>query len=253
MAAILLEHLKNHLDTLLPSTAIPDYSPNGLQIQGSAEINKMATAVSASLETIQAAVKQHVQALIVHHGLFWAGDSYLITGSKRDKLQLLLKHNISLFAYHLPLDLHQQYGNNWKAARDMGWTDLKPFGLLKGIPIGVQGSFPKMAREEFQTHLEEYYQHKATCAFGGKAIVESAALISGGAYKSLSEAASAKVDCFITGNFDEPAWYQAQEEKINFFALGHSATERVGPKALSEHLQQHFNLECPFLDISNPF
>lgn len=248
-----LEALTNYLNILFPPNIISDYSPNGLQIEGHAEINKIGTAVSASLETIQEAIKQKVGALIVHHGLFWSGDSYVITGIKKEKIQLLLSHGISLFAYHLPLDMHPLYGNNWKAALDMGWSDLKPFGNYKGSFIGVKGCFPKIARKDFQRSLEKYYCHPAICAHGGSKIISSAALISGGAYKSLSEAISEKVDCFITGNFDEPVWHQAFEEKINFYALGHSATERVGPKALGEHLQEHFKVTTAFIDIHNPF
>lgn len=250
---ILLEDLQRYLSELLPSSGLTDYCLNGLQVQGASEITRFATAVTASLATIQAAVDGGVQALIVHHGLFWNGDSYAITDRKRDKIKKLLDKEISLFAYHLPLDLHQQFGNNWKAARDLGWTELQPFGKYNNIPIGVKGKLPAMPREEFRQRLELYYQHPAYCALGGKEIIQTSALISGGAHKSIQEASSEKIDCFITGSFDEPIWHQAFEEQINFFALGHSATERVGPQAIGKHLQQHFNLEYQFIDLPNPF
>lgn len=248
-----LTSLCSYLEELLQSSKFPDYCVNGLQVEGNPKIKRFATAVSASLQTIELAAACGVQALIVHHGLFWNGDNPVITGSKREKLNLLLKNNISLLSYHLPLDAHQQLGNNWKAAKDLGWTKLTPFGLSKGIPIGVLGTIRPTSRGKFQDILEKYYQHPATYALGGKEKISKVALISGGAYRSLPEAALAGADCFITGNFDEPAWNQAFEEKINFFAMGHSATERIGPQALGNHLQHKFGIDHHFLDTPNPF
>jgi len=250
---LILKDFVNYLNELLQIDGFKDYCTNGIQVEGSPKISKIATAVSASLKTLEMAVQQDVQVLIVHHGLFWNGDNYVIEGTKKDKLKLLLDNNISLLAYHLPLDAHQKFGNNWKAAHDLGWRELQPFGLYQGNFIGVQGKFKPTSREKFQQQLEKYYQHSAHCALGGKEKISSAALISGGAYKNLGSAVQANVDCYVTGNFDEPAWHQAFEEKINFFALGHSATERIGPKALAEHIQKHFRLPTLFIDIENPF
>lgn len=250
---ITLSQLRDYVDKILLTSLFSDYCVNGLQVQGKKEITRLATAVSASLETIQAAIAFGANALIVHHGLFWTGDSPVIEGTKREKIQLLLQNNVSLLAYHLPLDANTQFGNNWKAAKDLGWNNLQPFGMHRNQQIGVRGEFSSMPQAAFQKQLEQYYHHAATCVWGGKKEISSAALISGGSYKSIPEAASAGVDCFITGNFDEPAWYQALEEKINFLALGHSATERIGPKALGEHLKEQFNLEYQFIDIHNPF
>lgn len=248
-----LHELSHYLDNLLQSNSFPDYGPNGLQVEGKVEVKRIATAVTASLATIQAAVEIKADLLLVHHGLFWQGDSPVVQGPYREKLKSLLTHHLSLFGYHLPLDAHQEFGNNWKAARDLGWTDLEPFGIYKGIPIGVKGQFPAISREEFQKKLETYYQHPASVALGGKTKIKSGALISGGAHKSISEAISAGVDCFITGSADEPVWHQAFEGQINFFALGHSATERIGPQAIGEHLKQIYTIEHQFIDISNPF
>lgn len=248
-----LKKLKGYLDTLLPSQGVVDYCPNGLQVEGKESIKKVATAVSASLATIEAAVEAEVDALIVHHGLFWQRDSYVIDGVKREKIALLLKHGISLFAYHLPLDLHPQLGNNWKAAEELGWMDLQPFCPLNGVAIGVKGRVTECSMGDLKTKVEEYYQHSAVCALGGKKKVTTLALISGGAHKNIKEAIQEGVDVFITGSFDEPVWHQAFEEKINFLALGHSATERVGPRALSSHLTDQLGIPCSFLDILNPF
>lgn len=248
-----VQTLNNYLEELLESSSFKDYCPNGLQVEGKQAVRSIATAVSANLATIEKAIDQQADVLIVHHGLFWKGDSYCIEGSKKKKLQLLLDHNISLFAYHLPLDAHQEVGNNWKAARDLSWENLEPFGYFNGIPLGVKGSFKECSVEDFQKSLENYYQHPAHSALGGKKTVQTAGLISGGAYKSLQSAAEEGLDCFITGNFDEPAWYTAQEERINFFAMGHSATEVIGPKTLGEKIKNDLEVDTSFLDVPNPF
>jgi dinuclear metal center YbgI/SA1388 family protein len=245
--------LEAYLNTYLNVSSITDYCPNGLQVEGKSEINKIGTAVSANFMTVQKAAELKLDALIVHHGLFWKDDPYPIIGTQRLKLELLLKEGISLFAYHLPLDAHREIGNNWQAARDLGWEELEPFGEFAGATIGVKGRFAPEPIERFVTKAERYYEHPATVALGGKKSVSSAALISGGAYKLLALAAKEGVDCFVTGNFDEPAWGVAYEEKLHFLALGHSATEKIGPKALENHLKGQFGLETLFVDIPNPF
>ncbi|WP_052436031.1 Nif3-like dinuclear metal center hexameric protein [Neochlamydia sp. EPS4] len=250
---ITLQELCVYLDKLLEPSSIKDYGLNGLQVEGKKEILKLATAVSANLETLQAAVHWKADALLVHHGLFWNQDSYQIQGIKKAKLALLCQHNLSLIAYHLPLDIHPEWGNNWRAALEMGWDNLQPFGLANGLYLGVKGRLKKMSRLDFQKKLEDYYAHVAHIAPGGKEEIETVGLVAGGGYKFLSYAADEKLDAFVSGNFDEPAWSQAYEEKINFFAMGHSATERIGPRALAAHLHEKFQMECRFIDIYNPF
>lgn len=248
-----LEDMQTFLDQLLPSNGVNDFCPNGLQVEGKPQISKIATAVSANIETLEAAIEKEVDVLIVHHGIFWHRDSHVIYGTKKKKLQLLLEHEISLFAYHLPLDMHPKIGNNWKAALDMNWKNLQPFGFIEKSPIGVQGTIQPCSRDEFKKKLESYYNHPATYAWGGNEEIRSVALISGGAHKSILEAAQKGIDAYITGSFDEPVWHQAKEEGVNFYALGHSATERIGPMALAYEIQQFLNLPCEFIDVFNPF
>lgn len=248
-----LSALCRFLNELFPSQGITDPSFNGLQVEGRAEVRRVATAVSASLETIEAAVADRADALIVHHGLFWQRDDYAITGTKRRKLALLLEQGLSLFAYHLPMDCHPRLGNNWKAAQDMGWSDLSPFGYFNGLPLGVKGRIAPCSAKELQMCLEAYYGHPAVCAWGREAPIETVALVSGGAHKTLMEAAQNGIHAFITGSFDEPVWHQAKEEQVNFYALGHAATERIGPLALAAHIEQVLPLPCRFLDTINPF
>ncbi len=258
---IKLKALDAYLCHLLKSDTIKDYCCNGIQLEGKLDINFIATAVTASLATIEAAAALEVDALIVHHGLFWDKEPHYIRGAKKEKLEILLKKGISVLAYHLPLDCHQELGNNWLAAKHLGWNDLQPFGMGGGlslsVALGVKGRFPPVSVEKFKQQLEAYYEHPAHAALGGKGgskgMVSSGAIISGGAYEFTPEAAAAGVDCFVTGNFDEPAWHMAHEEKIHFFAMGHSATERVGPKALAAHIAQKFSMRAEFIDIANPF
>lgn len=240
----LLTHLNDYFQIALFS----DYCPNGLQVEGKPQVVRVATAVSASENVINQAIDQKADLLIVHHGLFWNKDPYVITGPKRRKLKLLLESGLNLAAYHLPLDAHQGIGNNWKAARDLGWADLSAFW-----GIGVQGKVPNLSQADFQASLEKYYGQKASVVFGGKKTIETCALISGGAYRQLEDAAKAGVDAFVTGNFDEPAWHMAHEEGINFYALGHAATEKVGPKALAQYLKESYGVDAFFIDEPNPF
>jgi dinuclear metal center YbgI/SA1388 family protein len=248
-----LNELSKFLDELLPSTGLTDHCPNGLQVEGKSQVLKIATAVSASLSTIEAAVEQNVDVLIVHHGLFWQRDSYVIQGVKKKKLSLLMEHEISLFGYHLPLDIHHSLGNNWKAAIDLGWRDLQPFGYINGVHIGVRGQIDLCSSEELRKKIESYYQHPATCTWGAHRPIQNVALVSGSGYRLIGEAAANGIDAFITGSYDEPAWHQALEEGIDFFALGHSATERIGPIALAEYLNLQFPVPTHFIEIENPF
>ncbi len=246
--------LVTYLDTLLSSSTFSDYGPNGLQVGNShAHVSKIAVGVTADLNTIELAAKHDANVLIVHHGLFWKGMPYPLTGALYKRIQQLFHHDIHLLAYHLPLDAHPTLGNNWKTALDLQWQNLKPFG--SSLPyLGVQGSFPPIPIEAFIETLSYYYEAPVLGkALGGPNTISSAALISGGAYKELSHAASENIDCFITGNFDEPAWSTALENHIHFLAFGHTATEKVGPKALCEHLQNHLNITTTFINTMNPF
>lgn len=245
---ITINDLIYQLNDYLQVSNFKDFCVNGMQVQGKGKVKKIATAVSCSLNIIEEATRHEADVLIVHHGIFWDKDSPVVKGVKRDKLALLLKSGITLLAYHLPLDAHREVGNNWKAAIDLGWSNLEPF-----YQIGIKGHFPKCSREDFQKQLEDYYGQKAAVAFGGKKEVQTAALISGGAYRQISDAAASDVDCYITGNFDEPAWHNAFEEKINFFALGHAATERIGPRALADFIRRTYNIDTVFIDEINPF
>lgn len=250
---ITLQEFCRYLDELLQPQIYSDYCTNGLQVEGKAEVQSIAVAVSASLKAIQFAVDNKVDLLLVHHGMFWKGDTMTLVGITGEKAGLLLRHGISLVAYHLPLDAHREYGNNWRAAQELGWKNLEPFSLVDKQPIGVKGTFPPIHQKEFSQQLSSYYHRKAEHVFGGKEYIESAALISGGAHKYLVNASSEGLDAFITGTRDEPTWHQAFEQKINFYSVGHSASEVIGPRALAEHVSYRFGLECHTFWEDNPF
>lgn len=244
---------EKYLNTFLDPEKISDYCPNGLQVEGKRPISRLGIAVSANLMTIEKAVTEGLDALIVHHGLFWNRDPYPVIGAKYKKLSLLIENGISLYAYHLPLDAHEQVGNNWVAARNLGLEELTPFGKLNGIAIGVMGLMKPERIDQFVKRVENFYQHPAHTALGGKEMVSKVALISGGAYRELKTASEVGADCFITGNHDEPAWGVAFEEGIHFLALGHSATEKIGPLALTQYIKENLGVETCFLDVPNPF
>jgi dinuclear metal center YbgI/SA1388 family protein len=246
-----LKELSLYIDQRLSSSNFIDYQPNGLQVEGNLEVKKVALGVSASLETIQEAAMIRADALIVHHGLFWKDDPYPLIGSKKKRIETLISHNISLLAYHLPLDAHESLGNNFGAATLMGFKNLEPF-LIKGSPLGVIGETPSLTPEAFKKQLEEFYEHKAVSALFGKKEIKRVGIISGGAHKMIEEAIRLELDAFVTGSFDEPIWHMAKEAGIHFFALGHAATERIGVKLLGEELQRRFALETHFIQDDNP-
>lgn len=238
----------NELNRYLSVSNFTDYCPNGLQVEGKIELKKIAFSVSVSMRSIKEAIKAKADALVVHHGLFWNKDPMPIIGSKKERLSLLLEHQISLFAYHLPLDAHQVVGNNWTAAKDMGWSNIDSFE-----EIGVKGTFDTVDVDVFVKDLEKFYSHPAQKALGGPSKIKSAALISGGAYRQMQAAIDEGVDCFITGNFDEPAWHLAHEEGIHFVAMGHAATERIGVAKLSKLIESKFNVDVVHIEDDNPF
>lgn len=245
---ITLQQLLAHLQDFLPATKLSDPSVNGLQIEGKEKIRKIAVAVTASYEAIEAAIQHKADALIVHHGILWNKDEPAIRNEKKTKIATLLKHDLSLIAYHLPLDAHPKVGNNWKAAADLGWKRCRPF-----LEIGVEGEIASQSPEKFQKTLENYYLHPAHVAPALKKGIRRVALISGGGWRFIRDAADAGIDAFVTGSFDEPAWHVAKERNIHFFALGHYATERIGVITLAQHLSRLFKIPCSFLDFKNPF
>jgi dinuclear metal center YbgI/SA1388 family protein len=249
----LLTTLVRYVDDLLVPSNFQDGCVNGIQVEGKKTIKHIATAVTASEAVIRRAASVEADCLLVHHGLFLKGKDVVVTGSMKPKLAFLLAFDMTLLGYHLPLDAHHELGNNWAAAKLLGLNELEPFGKFQGAMVGVKGVMPAISRELFKKRLEKFYGRKAECAFGGKKLIKSCAIISGGAHKWIHEAIQDELDCFVTGTSDEPIWHAAFEEKINFYALGHAATERIGVKLLGDHLAEEFNLIHTNITDNNPF
>ncbi len=245
--------LLSYLDDLYKPQLFDDNGLNGLQVEGGEEIERIAVAVSASEYAIESAARQGAGALIVHHGLFWKRDPVAIKGAMRNRIAPLLRNNISLIAYHLPMDAHPEIGNNWKAAYDLGWRELSPFGRYNRSEIGVTGTIEPIALEPLCKVLEGYFRHPLTLAPFGKREIRTIGFVSGGAYKWVEEAVERGLDLFLTGSFDEPAYSLAKEGSIHFAAAGHFATERTGPRALQEKLVRDLKIDCLFIDEENPF
>ncbi len=249
---ITLAQLVGYLNGLLEPERFDEKSYNGVQIETQVPIGKIVTAVSVSKEVTQKAIEANAQALIVHHGLFRKGDEHPLVGRLYDMVSQLVKHNIALFCYHLPLDAHPEIGNNWKAAQDLGLKNCTPFFEYGGNHIGVIGEIDTIPFDEFKEQVERYYDRPAQYVKVNEKI-NKVAIISGGANKFIKNAAQAGADCFITGCVDEPVWDDAHDFGVSFLGLGHYGTEVVGAEALAEVLQKQFQIPVVFLKTENPF
>lgn len=247
-----LNELAQQIDAYLEIHRFDESAYNGIQVENVSDITKVATAVTASVEAIEKAIALKVQALIVHHGIFRTQDAHPLVNILYKKIKLLVEHDIALLAYHLPLDAHQEVGNNWRAAKDLGFADLQPFGQYAGQYIGVIGSIPSIDFDNFKQKVECYYGRPAQ-AVKINDCVRRIAIISGGADRFVVDAAYAGADCFITGRVDEPVWDDAHEQSISFLGLSHYGTETVGPRALAEYIQKALGIPSVFIKTENPF
>ncbi len=249
-----LSQLLGACDALMQPQSFHDYAPNGLQVQGKPDVQRLVCGVTASRALIEAAIAAGADALLVHHGLFWRGQSQCVTGWMRERLRLLLTHDISLLAYHLPLDAHPELGNNAQLAVRLGLEVQGNFGEHDLGFIGQRaggGAFASAAA--LHTMLERELQHSVLCVDGsGGAPLERIAWCSGGAQGWLQAAIDAGAQAFITGEASEPQPHLARECGVAFFACGHHATERYGVQALAQRVAGQFGIACQFVDINNP-
>ncbi len=249
---ILLADLESFLNSLLNAKSFDERAYNGVQVATKVPIQKIVTAVSVSKEVIHKAIEAKAQALIVHHGIFRKGDAHPLVGRLYDMIYQLMKHDIALFCYHLPLDAHNKIGNNWKAAQDLGLKNCTSFFEYGGDYIGVVGEVEKITFEAFKKHVEQYYDRSALAVKVNEE-VKKIAIISGGADKFIKDAAEAGADCFITGRVDESVWDDAHDYKVSFLGLGHYGTETIGPQALAKKIESHFQIPAIFIKTKNPF
>jgi dinuclear metal center YbgI/SA1388 family protein len=244
----------DELERLLKPARFEDYCPNGLQVPGAAKVTTVATGVSAHAELFELAAAEGADLLVVHHGLFWGASSGAIDAALKHRLRILFDANIGLAAYHLPLDAHPEIGNNALLARALGATELEPFALHHGEPIGFVANLPGagLPAGELFTRVREITAREPLVFDSGPAHVRRVAIVSGAGSDYLADAASAGVDALLTGEPAERAMAQARESGLHFIAAGHYATETLGVKRLGAHLAERFQLRHVFLDVPNP-
>jgi dinuclear metal center YbgI/SA1388 family protein len=242
------------LDRLLEPSRFKDYGPNGLQVPGAAEIETIATGVSASLELFELAAAERAQLLIVHHGLFWGTGPGPIDAQLKHRLKILFDGEIGLAAYHLPLDAHPELGNNALLARALGAEKLQPFALHEGEPIGFIATLPDhgITPAELFARVQEITAREPLVFESGPERVRSVAIVSGGGSDYLADAATAGADALLTGEPTERVMAQAREFQMHYIAAGHYATETFGVKALGDYLSERFAVRHVFLDVPNP-
>jgi dinuclear metal center YbgI/SA1388 family protein len=246
------DKLSNYLIVLLKPGELSDSCPNGLQVEGRDKINKIITGVSASVELFKRAIKENAHAIIVHHGIIWDFERPLYAGAYKERIGLLLKNNLNLYAFHLPLDVHPRLGNNIKLAELLGIKNCQPFGEHKGQYIGLHGMINPVNKEKFFVKIENILRRKPLIFPYGPEKIKSIAIITGGAQKYIKEAVTKNIDAYITGEVSEHIMHYTKEEKIHFISGGHYATEKFGIIALSEHLAKKFKIKVKFIDIPNP-
>ncbi len=244
-----LRRLLGECDEILQPQKFSDYCPNGLQVEGGGEINTIVSGVTATQALLERAVDEGAELVLVHHGFFWKGEDPCIKGMKRRRLNLLLQNNISLVAYHLPLDAHAEYGNNIQLAKTLGIrVDVQEEGNLV-----LAGSLDvPVSAGEFSAHIERVLGRRPQWIDGGGHAIKRLAWCTGAAQSYIEQAVELEVDAFLSGEISEQTVHVARENGIHYFAAGHHATERYGVQALGEELVRRLGVRHCFVDCDNP-
>ena len=245
-----IDELNNYLTLLLQPERFNDYCPNGLQVEGKREIHKIVTGVTASMDLLQAAHKANADAILVHHGYFWRDEALPITGIKKRRIQFLLQHDINLFAYHFPLDMHPEMGNNVMLAKRLGLKVTSWAGEKNMLALAELN--PPHTLQELAMLVEAKLKRTPQVIGDLNKPICSIALCTGAAQGYIEQAVAANVDVYISGEISEQTVHVARETGLSYISAGHHATERYGIQALGEHLRQKFNLQHEFIDIDNP-
>ncbi len=251
--SIELNQLVSYSDALLQSSAISDYCPNGLQVEGRSQVKRILCGVTACQALLDEAVKWRADLVLVHHGYFWKGGDSRIRGIKKRRLATLLQHDISLLAYHLPLDVHPVYGNNVQLAAQLG---LEIEGSLEPDnprSVGLAGRLKTPATlAQFAARVARVLGREPLCIAGGDKVIERLGWCTGAAQGYIEQAAQLQLDAYLSGEISEPTVHSAREHAVHYIAAGHHATERYGVQALGQHLAEQFGLQWRFVDIDNP-
>lgn len=252
---VLRDELDRFLNDILMADQYEDYGPNGLQIEGQKEIRKIAYAVSATKDSIEKAIENKADAMIVHHGLFWKFHGVrALKGAFAKRVMPLVRSEVNLYGYHLPLDGHIQYGNAACLAHKLDLENLQAFGERKGMPLGVQGRFktpqnPEKLREKLSKILNHDILHAAPSE---TETISNMGIITGGANSEWACAQELGLDSYLTGEMSEHDWHESMEGGVHMFAGGHNATEQFGVQALKELIEQEYGVPGLFIPSPNP-
>lgn len=247
---MLLNELRDYNASLLQTNLFKDYCPNGVQVEGRSEIHRIATAVSASQQVIEEVVGWGADALLVHHGFFWRNEDASIVGIKKHRIAALIKNDVSLLAYHLPLDAHAELGNNARLGNLLGIRPVAKFGEQNIAWVGELDR--PLTLQQFAEITQQTLQRVPLVVGDESRILRRIAWCSGGAQGYFEAAIAQDADCYLTGESSEQNFHLAQESGVAFIAAGHHATERWGIQALGQHLAERFVLEHRFFDQVNP-
>lgn len=244
--------IHHYLHDYLAVSRFRDCAPNGLQVEGRPLVKKIVSGVSACRLLIDAAVQLNADAILVHHGYFWRGEDPCIVGMKKDRLRALLQAEVSLLAYHLPLDAHPECGNNAQLAKILGIKPLGVFGLTDP-PLAWHGELPNaVTAESFAAHCRQHLQRDVLLIESSKRPLKRIGWCTGAAQDHIEEAARHGLDGFLSGEISERTVHAARELDIHYFCAGHHATERYGVQALGAHITHYFGIEHEFVEIPNP-
>jgi dinuclear metal center YbgI/SA1388 family protein len=250
MPGVSLNEMVAHCDELLGTVGFDDYCPNGLQVEAGSRVSLLVSGVTASQALIDAAAQQGADALLVHHGFFWKGESPCITGMKGRRIATLVRNNVSLLTYHLPLDAHRQLGNNAQLGNVLGVAGAAPAGEDGLLWQGELTDAPGL--ERLADSVAQALGRRPLVLSGGSRPVRRLAWCSGAAQGQIERAASLGADAFLSGEVSEQTTHQARELGIHYLAAGHHATERYGVQALGRYLAERFGIRHHFVDIDNP-
>ncbi|KAA8710396.1 Nif3-like dinuclear metal center hexameric protein [Pseudomonas cannabina] len=250
--AVALSTLVEEADRYLNSARIQDYCPNGLQVEGRPQVMRIVSGVTASQALLDAAVEAQADLILVHHGYFWKGENPCVAGMKQRRLKTLLKHDISLLAYHLPLDVHPEVGNNVQLARQLDITVEGPLDPENSRVVGLIGSLSEaMTPRDFARRVQDALGREPLLIEGSQ-MIRRVGWCTGGGQGYIDQAVLEGVDLFLSGEASEQTFHSARENDISFIAAGHHATERYGVQALGDYLARRFALDHIFIDCPNP-
>lgn len=246
------EQLSEYLACLLDIGRIRDFSPNGLQVEGRGRIAKLVTGVTASQALIDAALADGADAILVHHGYFWRGEDGRITGTRRHRLKSLLANDLNLYAYHLPLDMHAELGNNAQLGLRLGLVRDGQFGENDLGWLGRPEDPQLCTVGELAARIEQQLGRAPLIIGDPQQLAGRVGWCTGAAQGYLDDAIAAGANTYLSGEISEPTVHLARESGVAYLACGHHATERYGVQALGEHLATHFGVHHRFIDIDNP-